>query len=190
MGDGPGLNAAWVAIQDRVLLLLWVIGWCWAWYGSRSVLPAKMWCQQQRLTNVDAAAAMAAVGMLAFSFAPSYTFDSSGETSGFLGSGGGGINAWHESTTAVPVALVVAVAVLLVLRAVVPVVPAVLVRVATRIVLLVADLVMGWALFNPSDEVFDTMHYGWGMWAMLACLVAISVLAMNSPPRLFRWLIE
>lgn len=212
MGNGPGINGGFVLIENRVLLLLWVVGWCWIWYGGRhQLVPTRIWCHSQSLSNVDATALLAAAGMLVFSLAPSYTYvDQSPspqencaglrddrteyyrcqlENFHALFGRPSGINAWHETTTALPVMLVLAVAALLLVRSMWAV-PAWIVKVTTRVLLLIADLVFGWALFNPSLEVFQNTHYGWGLWASLACLVVISVLAISSPPRFLRWLVD
>jgi hypothetical protein len=207
VGNGSGGNF-FAAIQDRVLLFVWVVGWICLWFGGKFSMPTGTWVRHGKLSDVDVAAVLAAAGMLAFSFAPAYTYvshPSNPEDCSFadqpeqvrcllqnfqlVWQTPTGINAWHQTSTALPVALVIAVGVLVLIRGLFPIVPAVLVRLVTRVLLLLATIVLGWAIFNPSDAIFDETHYGWGLWAELGCLSLISVLAMSRPPRFLSWLI-
>lgn len=211
MGTSPGLGGFTVAVQDRVLLLLWVLGWGWAWIAGAQGGVGGHWVRHGKLSDVDVAAIMAAAAMLAFSFAPSYTFidhrtfdptqcafaDKPDQLQCTLDnfhtawSSPTGYNAWHQATTALPAAAVITVGVLLALRATFPLLlPAILVRMVTRAVLLIAGWVLGWAVFNPSDAIFQNMHYGWGLWASAGCLLLISVMAMPAPPRFLAWLVN
>lgn len=211
MGTTPGLGGFTVAVQDRVLLLVWVLGWGWAWIAGAKGGVGGGWVRHGKLSDVDVAAIMAAVGMLGFSFAPAYTFidhhpfdptqctytDQAEQVQCTLDnfrtawSSPSGFNAWHQATTALPAAAVIAVGLVVALRATFPLLlPAILVRLATRVVLLVAGWVIGWAIFNPSTAIFQTMHYGWGLWACTGCLLLMSLMAMPAPPRFLAWLVN
>lgn len=211
MGSSPGLGGFTVAVQDRVLLMVWVLGWGWAWVFAGNGGREGGWVRHGTLSDVDVAAIMAAAGMLAFSFAPAYTFidhrsfdptqctftDSAEQLQCTLDnfhtewSSPTGYNAWHQATTALPVALVIAVGLLVALRAALPLLlPAILVRLVTRVVLLIAGWVIGWAVFNPSGAIFQGMHYGWGLWGCIGCLLLMSLMAVPSPPRFLAWLVN
>lgn len=211
MGMSPGLGAFTVAVQDRVLLLLWVLGWGWAWIFAGKMGTGSAWVRHGKLSDVDVAAIMVALATVGFSFAPAYPFidhrsfdptqcsftDRAEQLQCTLDNfhtawtSPTGYNAWHQATTALPVAAVIAIGLLLALRATFPLLlPAILVRLVTRAALLVAGWVIGWAVFNPSDAIFQTMHYGWGLWAYIGCLLLMSLMAMPAPPRFLAWLVN
>jgi len=146
VGSQPGIGGAFTAIEDRVLLFVWVLGWGWAWIGAKGS-PAVAWVRSGKLSDVDAAAIVLALGMLGFSFAPSYTFIRSPPSAGdctfpdqveqircelenfqTAWSTPTGLNAWHQATTAFPVVVMLAVGLVVAVRAYVPVVPAIFVR--------------------------------------------------------------
>jgi hypothetical protein len=206
---GHPSGGEFTVIQDRVLLFVWVVGWIWAWFGGKNTIHLGHWVRHGGLSDVDAAAILASVAMVGFSFAPAYVYAHKPPTDmvcsfpdqaeqlqcelsnlQLIWHTPTGINAWHQTSTALPVALVIAVGVLVLLRRVLsPLLPAVLVRMVTRVMLLVAALVLGWAIFNPSDDIFQSTYYGWGLWVETGCLALMSLLAMARPPRFLAWLI-
>lgn len=210
MGSPAGLGGFASAVQDRVLLVLWVLGLGWAWISGPRGGVGGAWVRHGKLSDVDVAAIMVAVAMLLFSFAPSYVFvhrPLGPEACSFSDqveqarcqlenlktdwSTPTGLNAWHQTSTLLPTLLVVAVGFAVALRATFPLMlPAILVRLATRVMLLVAGWVIGWAVFNPSTEIFQSMHYGWGLWASVGCLVLMSLMAMPTPPRFLGWMVK
>lgn len=144
-----------------------------------------MWVRERtQLSDVDAVAIAAAVGMFLFSFAPTYVTvpvsTGGGPGPAELFGGGQSINAWQHTTSGAPVVLVLLVAILLTTRRWMPI-PTIVLRAGTRMLLLAADLVFGFALFDPDDATFEGAHHGWGIWASLACLAIVSLLAMSSP---------
>jgi len=214
VGHGPGIGAGASSIEYNVLLLLWLIGCGWVWYGGHRYSPANIWCRGQSLTDIDITAVLAALGMVLFSFAPYYTpsalakgtdfgpSDCSGltdpnERAHCIVSGfedffhNGNLNAWQTTNTTVPVVLVLIVALLLLGRVVLPwALTAWIVKIITRILLLTADVYFGFALFGTDLDIFLNDHYGWGMWTGLLFLLVISLLAISSPPRFIRWLTD
>lgn len=164
-----------------------------------------------KLSDVDVAATFGAVVMFGLSFAPSYVYvnpPGSGDITctfpdqaenlqcelsnwKLAWSSPTGINAWHETSTMLPVILAMAVGLLVALRATFPLLlPATLIRMITRVMLLLAGWIIGWAVFSPDEAIFNTMRYGWGLWASWACLGVMSLIAMPSPPRFVAWLVN
>lgn len=170
---GHPMGGEFTVIQDRVLLFVWVVGWIWAWFGGKNTIHLGHWVRHGPLSDVDVAAIIGALGMLGFSFAPAYVFTAQPPRNSVctfpdridqtrclfdnlrLWTTPTGINAWHETSTALPAALVIAVGVLVALRGFLGrLLPAILIRMVSRAMLLLAALVLGWAIFNPSTDIF------------------------------------